>query len=59
MKHSAPMMRESSSLPRTKPEKMRSTWRVPRMTARAFRSSKMANTALQQRARLFSFMVMR
>ena len=58
-KHSAPMIRESSSLPRTKPEKMRSTCRVPWMTALAFFSSNSAYTALQQRARLFSFMVIR
>ena len=32
MKHSTPMMRESSSLPRTKPEKMRSTLALPRKT---------------------------
>ena len=53
------MMRESSSLPRTKPEKMAFTRRVPRMTASAFSSGSAAYTALQQRARLFSFMPIR
>ena len=36
------MMRESSSLPRTKPEKIAFTRRVPRMTASAFPSGSAA-----------------
>ena len=59
IKQIMPMIRESSSLPRTKPEKMRSTVRVPRITASAFFSEKAAYTALQHRARLFSFMPIR
>ena len=56
MRHRMPMMRESSSFPRTKPLKMPSARRTARAIQRAWASLHTPYSSLQQRARLCSFM---
>ena len=59
MKHRIPIISESSSLPRTKPLKISSTFRTPRTAKAALRSGRAPYTSLQQRATLCSFMASR